>query len=112
MEALTKLLNRDKPVADKLLAFFLAKAKRVAVKKRDLLLEIGQVSNKVFFIEEGLFRGYVLDKGNDNSIWFMKEGDLMFGVSSFYTQKPSEEGIEAIEDGVVYSLSYAELMWA
>lgn len=112
MEALAKLLNHDKPVADKLLAFFLAKVIRVAVKRRDLLLEIGQVSNKVFFIEQGLFRGYVLDKGNDNSIWFMKEGDLMFGVNSFYTQMPSKEGIEAIEDGVVHSLSYTELMWA
>ena len=112
MEALVKLLNRDKPVSDKLMIFFLKNIKRIVVRKRDLLLEIGQVSSMVYFIEKGLFRGYVVDKGNDNSIWFMKEGDLMFGVKSFYSQMPSKEGIEALEDGLVYGLRHADLMWA
>ena len=112
MEDLLKLLNRDKPVPAELLLFFIKNMKRIEVKKKDLLLEIGQVSGKVYFIEKGLFRGYVVDRGSVYSIWFMKEGDLMFGVNSFYTQTPSEEGIEALEDCIVYSLDYKDLMWA
>ena len=79
------------------------------VYKKEILLKIGDKCDKVFFIEKGLFRGFEKVKGQENSIWFMKEGDLMFAVSSFYDQEPSKEGIEALEDGLVHYLTFDQL---
>jgi hypothetical protein len=40
----------------------------------------------------------------------MKEGDVIFSVESFLTQKPSVESIQAIEPCTTHFISYDELM--
>ena len=39
----------------------------------------------------------------------MKEGDFVISIVSFYTQTPSEEMIETIEDCILWSISYQRL---
>jgi signal-transduction protein with cAMP-binding, CBS, and nucleotidyltransferase domain len=39
----------------------------------------------------------------------MKEGDVCVSVESFFTQQYGQENIQAIEDSVVYYISYDEL---
>lgn len=83
--------------------------KKETIKKKKKILEINEVCERVWFIEKGLFRGYLRSKGRQKNEWFMKEGDVMFAPLSFYTGEPSEVAIEALEESVVYSISIHQL---
>ncbi|MEJ7676832.1 MAG: hypothetical protein WKG06_02925 [Segetibacter sp.] len=43
------------------------------------------------------------------SSWFMREGDLIISVESFFQQKPSYESIQALEDCTLLCIQYNEL---
>ena len=83
--------------------------KKEIIPKRKKLLEINEVCERVWFIEKGLFRGFLKSRGRQKNEWFMKEGDVMFAPLSFYTSEPSEVAIEALEDSIVYSISIHQL---
>jgi CRP-like cAMP-binding protein len=109
MQDLFKHLSSFGPLSDPCKNFI---ADHIVVKeipKKKHLLRIGGISKHIYFINKGLFRGYCYQNGNRKNIWFMAENDIMFGVGSFYTQQPSHEGIQALEDSKVYSLSRMHL---
>ncbi|MFN8347689.1 MAG: cyclic nucleotide-binding domain-containing protein [Spirosomataceae bacterium] len=64
-----------------------------AVPKKQLVLKEGQTAHRMYFVEEGCLRGYYLKDGEEINSWFMKEGDFVISIVSFYTQTPSEEMI-------------------
>jgi CRP-like cAMP-binding protein len=45
----------------------------------------------------------------DISAWFMKEGDVVVSVNSFFRQVPSAESIQALEPTTVQYIRYEEL---
>ena len=47
----------------------------------------------------------------DISSWFMKEGDVIFAVKSFYKQEVSYENIQMLEDSSLYYITYDELQY-
>ena len=79
------------------------------VLKNEFILKAGNVSKNIYFIERGLLRTFYLKKDLEISSWFMKEGDFIISVSSFLKQVTSNESIHALEDCLLYSLSYNEL---
>jgi CRP/FNR family transcriptional regulator, anaerobic regulatory protein len=79
-------------------------------KKKEFLLREGQVSDKLFFIKQGIIRGYWLEESKEElTSWFMLENDFAFSVESFYDQLPADENIEALEDTVVLYITYDQL---
>ncbi|QKG52522.1 Crp/Fnr family transcriptional regulator [Hymenobacter sp. BRD67] len=76
---------------------------------RHLLLQPGQVARRVYFIERGLVRGYLLHEGREISSWFMREGDFVISIVSFLTRLPSTEYLELLEASALYSITYEEL---
>jgi CRP/FNR family transcriptional regulator, anaerobic regulatory protein len=85
----------------------IVKEKRVA--RKDYLLRAGQTCGNIYFIEKGLLRSYYVKGPKEISSWFMKEGDICIAVESFLAQKHSHESIQALEDCIVYYISYEEL---
>ena len=77
--------------------------------KKHLLLKEGQVSNYIYFIEKGFIRSYYLRYGKEITSWFMKEGDIIISVNSFYKRLPSYEYIQTIEESTVSFIDYNEL---
>ena len=77
--------------------------------KGQLLLQPGRVARRVYYLETGLVRGYSLVNGREVSSWFMREGDFVISIASFFTQAPTEEFLELLEDGSGFSLSYDDL---
>ena len=78
--------------------------------KDEYLLKAGQTSKSVTFIESGLLRCYYLtDSGKEVNRWFMREGDVVFSINSFYTQKPGQEYIQALEPAELFYITYDEL---
>jgi len=79
------------------------------VRKKDLLLAAGQVCSRIYFIQKGIFYSYYESGEHEVIGWFMQEGDIIISVRSFFSQRPSYQSIQALEDGKLYSISYDEL---
>ena len=69
--------------------------------KKTSLLEQGDVSHHVYYIESGCFRLWHNDDNQDISVKFFLPGELCASLDSFYNEQPSIYGIESIVPSVV-----------
>ena len=79
---------------------------RKEYKKGGHLLTAGEICRYVIFIESGLVRYYITKDGEDQTNYFNKEGDFVCYYPSFLPQKPSGVSIQALEDCVVWQVSF------
>ncbi len=69
------------------------------MRKRQFLLQTGDVCRRLAFIEKGALYSYSLDEnGNQNVIQFGFEGWWIADLYSFLTDEPSELNIEVLEE--------------
>lgn len=69
------------------------------LRKRQYLLQEGDVCKYTAFVERGVLRSYKVDeKGNDHILQFAFEGWWMADLYSFMTKEPSLFNIDAVED--------------
>jgi CRP/FNR family transcriptional regulator, anaerobic regulatory protein len=78
-------------------------------KKREILLQSGEVASLILYLKKGLVRSYSLRGKKQVSNWFMAEGRIIISVESFLQQIPAEEVIHALEDCECWGITYAEL---
>ncbi len=76
-------------------SFFIPKKLR----KKQYLLQEGDVCKYIAFVEKGLLRSYTVDdKGNEHITQFAFEGWWISDQYSYLTSEPSEYNIEVMED--------------
>lgn len=69
------------------------------LRKRQFLLQKGDVCKYTAFVEKGILRSYTTDeKGNDHILQFALEGWWMADLYSFLTHEPSLYDMDALED--------------
>ena len=83
-------------------------------KKKEILLSIGEVNDRLYFVHQGLARGYYSIEDEDGielkaSSLFAAESHFIISPSSFLRQQPSREGVELLENSTLVSLSYQDL---
>lgn len=111
MEQLLAYLQSITPFSAELAEYLAKHIKYRTLAKRDYLLKAGHVCQHICFIEQGLLRCYYPKGDTDVHTWFMKEGDLIVSIKSFYKQQPSEEYIQVLEDCSLYYITYDELQY-
>lgn len=80
-------------------------------RKRQYVLQEGDVCTQFSFVVRGCLRMYKVDeKGNIHIIQFATENWWMIDLGSFHSKKPSELNIEALEDTMVLQISYDNLI--
>nr|WP_315251285.1 Crp/Fnr family transcriptional regulator [uncultured Flavobacterium sp.] len=80
-------------------------------RKRQYVLQEGDICNYFNFVVRGCLRLYkVDDKGNTHIIQFAAENWWMSEIGSFHSRKPSEMSIDALEDTIVLQISYEDLI--
>jgi CRP-like cAMP-binding protein len=79
------------------------------VKKKDILLREGDTARYIYFIEKGVVRGFRSKNGKQKTSWIMKEGDIFLSIKSFFSQQPSRDSIEALEDCIIHCITYEQL---
>src|SRR5687768_17519531 len=68
------------------------------LRKRQFLLQQGDVCNQLAFVERGVLYSYSTDvKGTPRVIQFAFEGWWIADLYSFFTREPSNLNIEALE---------------
>lgn len=81
-------------------------------RKRQYILQEGDICNQFNFIIRGCLRMYkVDDKGNIHILQFAAENWWMSNIGSFHDRKPSELNIDALEDTMVLQISHEHLLF-
>jgi len=75
-------------------------------KKKSILLDIGKVSNEVFYIIKGCIRLYCEKDGEKLSTYFFTENMFAGSYDSFLLRRPSKVAIETLEECEVLVLSH------
>lgn len=84
------------PEEEELLKQYLTPKK---LRKKQYLLQEGDVGKNICVVEKGALRAYVLDdKGNEHITAFALEGWTMGDLTSFIKEEPATLNIEALED--------------
>jgi CRP-like cAMP-binding protein len=109
VEFLLAYLNSIHPLSASLQAYLNETVKYRKLRKKEILLKAGQLDRYIYFIQSGLLRAFYENGDTEVSSWFMKEGDVIVAIESFYDQKKSYESIQAIEVTEVYYISFEEL---
>lgn len=73
-------------------------------KKNTVLLQLGEVSRKLYFIIKGLGRVYYIRDGNDITDYFAMEMNFLGGLPSYFTGEPSHKAMELLEDSEVIEI--------
>lgn len=98
---MNKAKNNESKIWEPFIPFFV----RREVPAKTILLEEGQISKTMFFIEEGCLRTCVNSDGKDITTQFFFEGDSVSSIESFRTNSPSLYSIESIEPCVLQTIS-------
>lgn len=109
MEIVLEFLNSIHPLSQGLLDHLRSILRSKEIPKKDFLLKAGHICRRICFIERGLFRCFYIKDDHEVSSWFMKEGDIIVSVESFYQQRSSYESIQALEDCVIVYIEHSEL---
>ena len=75
-------------------------------KKGDHLLSEGELCRYITFIETGLVRYYIRTDGEERTNYFNKEGEFVCDYTSFLPKAPAMVNIQALEDCVVWNVSF------
>ncbi len=80
------------------------------IKKGKFLIQEGNICNEIVLIKSGILRSYyITDKGNEITNCITFENQLMSAFSSYITQKPTEENIQAVVDTDLWVLKRSDL---
>lgn len=71
----------------------------------DMLLSAGKICRKLYFLEEGFLRFFVLNDGKDITKYFTKPPYCFTSQRSFTQNIPADDNIEAVQDSIVWEMS-------
>lgn len=109
MEEIIDLLESVHPMSGSLKLLVREKAQRIAVPRGTILLSPGKVCDHLYYIEKGMLACYDEEGDKRYYTWLMVEKDIATSVESFNDQVPSAESIVAIEDCILWTLSWQHL---
>ncbi|GAA0883765.1 MULTISPECIES: Crp/Fnr family transcriptional regulator [Sphingobacterium] len=78
-------------------------------KKGEHFLREGQHLSSYFVLRRGLIRAYFFKNGREMNSWFGEENQIFGSILPVYTEKPSFENIQFLEDSEIYAISVDDL---
>ena len=75
------------------------------IRAKTILTEAGKIADKIYFVKKGCLRLWYNNEGEEITLEFFFEGDMVFSVESFITRKPGIFSIETLEDSTVLELN-------
>jgi signal-transduction protein with cAMP-binding, CBS, and nucleotidyltransferase domain len=76
--------------------------KKQEVRKDEVILKVGEINDKLYFIRSGIMHCYYYVGEKEVTSWFFTDGQFVVSVPSYYDRIPGEDCIAAFEDGILY----------
>jgi CRP/FNR family transcriptional regulator, anaerobic regulatory protein len=109
IEILIEKLNSLSPMSKELEGTIRSLAKITTYRAGDLILREAEICNGACLVVKGLTRSFYINEGLDITSRFMEEGFIVTSWPSYYTQKPGNEFVEALEETTLGCLSYSDI---
>jgi CRP-like cAMP-binding protein len=104
-EFLLAAIRQLVPLADADAPYLVEAFKPKTLKKKEILLQAGEVSLHMRFIAKGCLRSYYLDeKAQEHTLQFGIEGWWVNDLISYLTQTPARHFVQAIEASTVLQI--------
>lgn len=104
-ENITKNAQFSKTELEEFCKYFYFKS----IKKKEFLLEQGEICKFEGFVLDGCFRIFTIDKkGNENTLYFATKDWWLMDIDSFMNQSPSNLNIQALEDSKILLINRAD----
>ena len=101
--------NKFLPLDDEEKAFVEEFFKERRVKRRQFILQDGEISKHNTFVVEGCFKMYYVDNnGKEHNLQFAIENWWIGDIGSFHSEEPSKLYIEAVENSVILQIKKEE----
>ncbi len=82
------------------------------IKRKQFILQEGDICRHYTFIVQGCFKMYKVDNnGNEHNLQFSTEDGWIGDLGSFYSEKPSELYIEAMEQSIIFQIAKPDLLY-
>jgi CRP/FNR family transcriptional regulator, anaerobic regulatory protein len=104
-----KLLKTDVPLSPELQSRLGEIISKGHYRKGEFLLRKGKINDKIWYVQKGLLRRYILSEDKDHTTGFHDAGSFALSISSFYSQTRSEEFLQAVEPTTAFHVTYQEL---
>ncbi|MCC7233067.1 MAG: Crp/Fnr family transcriptional regulator [Bacteroidia bacterium] len=86
---------------------------RIQVKKHEYLLRAGDISRKVYFIEKGCLRQYLMNSnGEERNVYFKVECGWCSELQSFLNNIPTDLNIQSLEVGALLAFNQKNWIYA
>lgn len=102
---LIEYFNRILRLSEEEIAFLQEGFTERKIKRKQFILQEGEVCNKNTFIVEGCFRMYMVDlSGKEHNLQFAIENWWIGDIGSFHSEKPTKLNIEALENSRILQI--------
>src|SRR5882757_7953659 len=111
VEPLLEYFDRSIPLNDKEKELIRSTFHSRLFRKRQFVLQEGDVCTQFNFVVRGCLRTYKIDeKGSTHILQFAIENNWINDLGSFHGVKPSALNIDALEDTVILQISHDDLI--
>lgn len=109
MENVIEKIKTYYPVSAEALEALTSLFEKIVFPAKTIIIHAGKLDRKVYFIEKGITRSYVLHGGKEITTWFSMEGDAACGSWDLCRHKAGFEYVETLEETTAYSVSVEQL---
>ena len=111
LNALRFFLGQMISLTDELWADIEMRFHRRTILKREVFIAEGGMCRELAFVTQGSFRYYRMIDGIEATTYFSFENDWISDYTSFLTKAPAGVTVEAMEDAVIWVISYSDMQW-
>lgn len=109
MNTIREFLERYIKITDEDWAFFSSKIIEVNYKKKDIILEAGEVEDYISIVKSGIGRLYLPKENGERTVKFAFEKEFFTSFHSFHTKKPSKFTMEALTDITLWRINFDDV---
>lgn len=106
MNKLIENIKKVVPIDSATESAIIEKVKTEKLSKGKILLKENNICRKMWFIESGTIRQYMIIEGIDVTKWFYVDSQWATSHFSYFEQKPAYDFLEVYEDSIVHSISF------
>ena len=108
-EGVYNFLNQHTAVSEDDFRLLMSKVTTRNYNKKERLTEIGEVEDRLHFISKGLIRKFFYRDNEEVITQIIKQGTIISSTASFFSRKPSQYILEAMEPSETVSITYDDL---